>query len=163
MSLGPVVIALAVVMAGLVVAACASTGSTGTIGAGNNPLALAQCMHSHGVPNFPDPTNGPGGAGLSVSKTPGGTNLTVNGIMFSGPTFQAAVRACGLFGGRSGPPPITEAMRHRLLSFAQCMRAHGASDFPDPNFSSPGTVFRAKIPNHNAPAFQQAVRTCREH
>jgi hypothetical protein len=120
-------------------------------------------MRSHGVRNFPDPASGPGGAGFSVTATPGSSTVTVDGTTFSGPAFEAAVQTCKLFGGGHQPPPITESQRKKLLAFALCMRAQGVSDFPDPTFPSAGVVFRGKIPSdHNAPAFREAMLTCRK-
>jgi hypothetical protein len=57
-------------------------------------LAMARCMRSHGVPNFPDPQIGSGpGGGFSVRI--GGPGLDPNS-----PAFQAAQKACGsIFGG----------------------------------------------------------------
>jgi hypothetical protein len=68
-----------------------------------NGLKFAQCMRSHGVPNFPDPQiqSGPGG-GIGVRI--GGPG---SGINPQSPAFQSAQRACGkLFGGLG---PKTEA------------------------------------------------------
>jgi hypothetical protein len=59
-----------------------------------SPLGLSQCMRSNGISNFPDPTQGPGGQGLSISMTPGSAALTVQGVTFSG-AFNHAVSACG--------------------------------------------------------------------
>jgi hypothetical protein len=57
-------------------------------------LAMARCMRSHGVPNFPDPKfqTGPGGGvGIRI----GGPGLNPNS-----PAFQAAQGVCGkIFGG----------------------------------------------------------------
>lgn len=50
-------------------------------------LRFSQCMRSHGVPNFPDPTTGPIGEQLIV--------LHGRDIDVSSPSFQAASRACG--------------------------------------------------------------------
>lgn len=50
-------------------------------------VANARCIRKHGVPNFPDPTFGPGGEGA--------------GVIFSGassPAFQRAVKACAHVG-----------------------------------------------------------------
>jgi hypothetical protein len=64
-----------------------------------NALKMAQCMRSHGVPNFPDPTvkSGPGG-GIGVQL--GGA-----GVDPQSPAFEAAQRKCkplmGLPGGGS--------------------------------------------------------------
>ena len=57
-------------------------------------LAMARCMRSHGVPNFPDPqfATGPGGG---VGVRIGGA-----GINPSSPAFQTAAKECGsIFGG----------------------------------------------------------------
>lgn len=50
-------------------------------------LEFSQCMRSHGVPNFPDPSTGPTG-GTAI-------NLQGTGIDPSSPTYQAANQACG--------------------------------------------------------------------
>jgi hypothetical protein len=76
----------------MTIAACGNsdpgvTGGASTGPGSSNPAAPAasECMRAHGVPNFPDPTQTPGGAGLSVTKTPGNSTMTVAGIPFSGP------------------------------------------------------------------------------
>jgi hypothetical protein len=56
-------ISIALVALGGAVAIAACGGSNPKATASSNappPLALAACMRSHGVPNFPDPTAGPG-------------------------------------------------------------------------------------------------------
>jgi hypothetical protein len=58
-------------------------------------IANAQCMRTHGVPNFPDP-NFQGG-GVRVQFGPG------TGINPQSPAFQNAARQCkGIFGGKGG-------------------------------------------------------------
>jgi hypothetical protein len=146
----------------LALAACGSGGSTGTTGGAASPFAVARCMRSHGVPDFPDPAAGPGGAGISISAVPGSSTLTVNGTAFSGPAFESAARTCKLFGGREGPPPISEQQRLRMLAFARCMRGHGVPNFPDPPLGAAAAHVKAPDINVNAPDFQQAVRTCRK-
>jgi hypothetical protein len=49
-------------------------------------LEIAQCMRSHGVPNFPDPSTGPLGEQVM--------NLHGTGIDPTSPTYQAAQSAC---------------------------------------------------------------------
>jgi hypothetical protein len=45
----------------MAIAACGSSGNSTRTGASVNPqLAFAECMRSHGVPNFPDPSAGGG-------------------------------------------------------------------------------------------------------
>jgi hypothetical protein len=58
-------------------------------------LAFAACMRAHGVPGYPDPTFGPGGA---VSQGYG----RADGIDSSSPIFQAAQKACGAHGPPAG-------------------------------------------------------------
>jgi hypothetical protein len=65
-----------------------------TAKARSQALAMARCMRSHGVPNFPDPVvqSGPnGGIGVRISGA---------GIDPGSPAFQAAQKDCrGIFGG----------------------------------------------------------------
>ena len=65
-----------------------------TAQARSEALAMARCMRTHGVPNFPDPqfSTGPnGGIGVRI----GGA-----GINPSSPGFQTAAKECGsIFGG----------------------------------------------------------------
>lgn len=49
-------------------------------------LQFSQCMRSHGVPNYPDPTTGPLGEQV--------INLHGTGIDPTSPTYQAANQAC---------------------------------------------------------------------
>ncbi|HEY3725662.1 MAG TPA: hypothetical protein VGL51_00710, partial [Solirubrobacteraceae bacterium] len=114
-----------------------ATGAT-TASAKPSQFALAKCMRSHGVPNFPDPSSGPDGGGLSISRPAGGGDtLTVNGVTLSGPAFQSASKACKQYlpGGGGPPPPLTASQKRKALAMAQCMRTHGVPNFPDPDFS----------------------------
>lgn len=174
------VIALAAVS--LTLAACGSSNSTsasssssgsGSTGADaanpgasanyNKSLAFAQCMRTHGVPNFPDPKAN-GGTRLLIQSSPGGTQ--VNGVSVNGPAFQSALRACqaDLPNGGSGPA-LSVSQREQALKFSACMRSHGVTNFPDPTFSGGG----ARIQLHagagggldpNSPAFKSAQAAC---
>jgi hypothetical protein len=65
-----------------------------TAKARSQALAMARCMRSHGVPNFPDPVvqSGPNG-GIAVK-------ISGAGIDPSSPAFRAAQKDCrGIFGG----------------------------------------------------------------
>lgn len=161
---------LAVLGCAAALAACGTSGVAGTgtltdaARAGNGPLALARCMRANGVPNFPDPTGG----GLSITATPGGNTLTVNGVTLSGPAFQAARRACARYlpGGGHGPQ-LSAAQRERLLRFSECMRTHGVPNFPDPQFpKGGGATLGAPAPgagsaiDRSSPAFERAQNAC---
>ncbi len=82
-------------------------------------------MRSHGVPNFPDPR-------------PGGPSVVPNWINPEAPAFLSAQKACSKFlGGGGVSPSDREGERVGLVKLAQCMRAHGLTNFPDPTTSPP--------------------------
>ncbi|HTU84347.1 MAG TPA: hypothetical protein VMF57_02170 [Solirubrobacteraceae bacterium] len=148
--------------------ACGSTGVTGsgTTDDSNSgsQLALAECMRSHGVSNFPDPTEGSngGGAGFRISAVPGSSTLTVDGTTFGGPAFESAVKKCKLFGGGTAPPPVTASQKRAAVAFAECLRKHGVPNFPDPTFPASGGIAQnaGTSINRNSPAFQKAIAVC---
>jgi hypothetical protein len=165
------IILLAGVIGAVGIAACGGSGSSvtgqGTTATGNSsPFALSKCMRTHGVSNFPDPTVGPGGEGFSggVVSSPGSDSLTVDGITFSGPAFQAAEKACTklLPGGGGPPPPVSAAQRRAAIANARCMRKHGVPNFPDPTFpAGGGTAIRGGPGvDPQSPAFQHAQAAC---
>jgi hypothetical protein len=162
-------ISLAALGCAAIVAGCGgsspsdATGATTTAGKPSQ-FALSKCMRSHGVPNFPDPTAGPGGGGLSIRESVGGGGtLTVNGVTMSGPAFQSAKKACKQYlpGGGGPPPPLTASQKRQVLALAHCMRTHGVPNFPDPNFAGGG--IKSQLPtgvDPQSPAFQKAVAAC---
>jgi hypothetical protein len=64
-----------------------------------NALKMADCMRSHGVPNFPDPQIrvGPGGHGIEQSIGSPGSGLNPNS-----PAFQHAQSVCMPAPGQRG-------------------------------------------------------------
>jgi hypothetical protein len=153
-------IALALVGGVVAIAACGFSGKAPSASAAvNQALRFSQCMRSHGVTSFPDPTAGGGvalGPGLDVQS----------------PAFQSAQRACSkLQPGGGGPPRMSESEYLSALHFATCMRSHGLADFPDPARSSssaggPTLVLRGMVFKLSAglspisPAFKQAAAAC---
>ena len=114
-------------------------------------LAFVQCMRAHGEPAFPDPN----GQGI-ISDSQANLNS---------PVLLAAARACG-----SLLPPgslqLTEAQQEQLaahaLKRAECMRAHGVTNFPDPpapGQNGPPPASGGGI-DPNSPVFQAAARAC---
>lgn len=75
----------------------------------------------------------------------------------------AAVAGCGSTGAPSGT--VTNASRpggkspQQVLQFSQCMRAHGVSNFPDPN----GQGIRITPAIASSPAFQSAQNSCKQY
>jgi hypothetical protein len=132
-------------------------------------LAFANCIRSHGVPNFPDPSsNGRGGIAIQQSQRSGsGRSTEVNGVPVNGPAFQSAMRACRRYEPNGGRPSAAKAaqIRAQALATARCMRSHGVPNFPDPQFrTGPNGGFGISLGgagvNRQSPAFQAAQRAC---
>ena len=132
-------------------------------------LALAQCMHSHGLPNFPDP-NASGGYSLTSNGSiegAGGSSVDIDSSQ-----AQAAYGDCRHV--LPGAPSISqleqleqqeqqrqEQALPELLKYSQCMRSHGVPNFPDLGQSdqSPAPGNKTAI-NPNSPQFQAASTAC---
>jgi hypothetical protein len=125
------IVLVSVICAG-VLAACGGSGASGTGGA--DPLLnLARCMRAHGVSNFPDPSRG---HGLTIGP----------GINPQSPAFQAAQQACKRFAGPvGGAPKMSESERRQAVRFAECMRANGQPNFPDPTLIPPAHATRVLV------------------
>lgn len=153
--------ALAIVGCALALAACGSSGhKSNRADAG---IRVANCMRSHGVPNFPDPSHGGGGIQLGPGINP------------QSPAFQAAQKICFklLPGGGPGRGQASESQKLAMLKLSRCMRAHGVTSFPDPTNKPPspgngaGLAFGAggsfiAVPQSlmQSPGFKQAAATC---
>ena len=155
---------LVVVTCAVAIAACGSSGRPSAAAGGGDPLVkYAQCLRTHGVPNFPDPS---GSNGLVIP----------NNINPNAPAFQSAQKACAKLaqgsGSGSGHGSSSESQKLQLLAFAGCMRKHGVPNFPDPTSSPPppgngnviggnGAYLAIGPPaSHQSPAFRNAAATC---
>ncbi len=152
------VVALALVaLLGLISAGCGSnaaseTGAASSVNATgqNKSVKFAECMRANGVPHFPD-ANAKG--------------EFVFGIDVSPAVWGKAVNAC-----RSLQPPgslsaqRTPAQQTASLRFAQCIRTHGVTDFPDPANGQP-LIDTTQIPSSKSPGgmtiLNAAVQKCR--
>lgn len=138
----PVIAAAALSL--LIVGCGSGSSTTAATTAQNGLVAYSQCMHSHGVPNFPDPTRG--------GEIPKDKIVALAGS----PQFQVAQRACQHVMPASGlgPQKTAQPTRTRLadaLAFARCMRARGFPSFPDPTSQgqlTPQVVAAAGIDLH---------------
>jgi hypothetical protein len=120
-------------------------------------------MRAHGVGNFPDPTPGLGGEGFSIDRASGSSSLTVDGVTFSGPVFEAAAKTCQFAGGLGAPAPITGAEKEAFVAKAHCIRSHCVRTFPDPSFGPGGRGVGISLPagfNAQSPAFLDAAKAC---
>jgi hypothetical protein len=134
----------------LLAAACgaspSSAGAGGSPGPGESPgspsaVAYSGCMRSHGVPNYPDPSNGQlpkGGAhafGVSSSVF-SAAQSTCHHLLPDAGSFQEQASQCTLSG--DCPPALVQQMMTTDLKFAQCMRSHGVPSWPDPTIGLGG-------------------------
>jgi hypothetical protein len=119
-----------------------STGRTTSSQSTSSPSALSfsHCMRAHGVANFPDPASG--GVLPKINVQPLGV---------SNSQFQSAQSACqNLLPSNGGsvtecfstgdcPPALMQTLMNGMLRFAQCMRSHGVTNWPDPTMDSKGS------------------------
>jgi hypothetical protein len=132
-------------------------------------LALAQCMRSHGEPNFPDP-NTSGGYTLTPTgaiEGAGGSSIDINSSQ-----AQAAYGDCRHV--LPGAPSISQLQQDvqqeqqqqaqalpELLKYSPCMRSHGVPNFPDLGQSNPSPPPGSGAGlNPNSPQFQAAATAC---
>jgi hypothetical protein len=117
-------------------------------------LAYSRCMRAHGIKDFPDPNSQ---GNLTLDAGPG-SDLNPNS-----PRFKAADKACkSLLPPRQAPPA---GAKDANLKYARCMRAHGISDFPDPQAdgtlrieAKPGTDL-----DPNNPQYKAAYEACKRY
>jgi hypothetical protein len=119
----------------------------------------AECIRSHGVPDFPDPQ-------VKTSGHKTAVRAIVSASVVDSPHFKAAQEACkGLEPAPPGQGQSPQQQRERgqaMLAFAQCLRAHGVPGFPDPNAEgqlSFEMIKKAGV-DLQAPAVLPAARAC---
>jgi hypothetical protein len=133
-------------------------GSDKTTGVAQKAVKFAECMRNNGVSQFPDP----GASGkLTIDAIANGTSLDP-----STPAFKQAIDACkdlepAGFTGSKRSPRQTDA----ALKFAQCVREHGVTDFPDPVNGQP-LVDTNRIPSSATSSgmsiLNAAMQKCRD-
>jgi hypothetical protein len=172
---------LGLLLIGLPLAACGSSGSSTTTSANVNAAAGTGSNAGSGAgPSGPSGLTGPRSARFSAlreclrkngvtlpKRTPGqrppgrflgGPSGLPNGITRG--QMEAALKKCGgVFGGglrRFNNPRYRQA----LVTFAACMRENGVH-VPEPNTSGNGPVFSTKGLETNSIKFRTAERKCR--
>jgi len=115
--------------------------------------AYSQCMRSHGVPNFPDP----------VLTPSGGYGYRTTGIDPNSAAFQGGLQACKALPSPWQPTGqhLSPAQQGAWLSWANCIRAHGVPNFPDPTFSGGDAVQISGAGGSSSPQFQSAMDACK--
>ena len=149
---------LAAGVAGIAVLAAACSGgsasSAGSPGRSNYQVAIgyANCMRSHGAPDWPDP-NSQG----QFLKT------TSNSADFEAPA--SAYKACLHLLPNGGQ--LTAAQQQivspLMLRFADCVRSHGITNFPDPTVNAKGVSVDPHGLDMTSPAFHAAQQACRKY
>jgi hypothetical protein len=137
-----------VALIGVISAGCSDASSeTGTGSSGGNKNAtthekavkFAKCMRDNGVSEFPDP---PASGELTIDAIANGSSLDT-----STAAFKQALSACRDLepSGFTGHKRSAQQQKN-ALAFAQCIRDHGVSDFPDPTPDAP-LVDTRRIPS----------------
>jgi hypothetical protein len=126
----PAAMALIGLLVGLLATACGGGSSPAASATGGSTrvqaaLTYAGCMRSHGVPDFPDPDSDGNFniGGNSVTSQETAANQVCNHLLNVGTQLNAAQ---------------TQHALGQLVKYAQCMRAHGVPNFPDPQLSNGG-------------------------
>jgi hypothetical protein len=161
------VTAAAALAATAVIAACGSSSPSSSSATGSGDAStpaqrqqmeqaavhFADCMRSHGISDFPDPSTSP--------------REFKNALETKSPAFNAALRACQhlLPGGghrNRGESPRSQAEKAAILAFARCLRSHGFPNFPDPTPSGDVTheMLAAAGINLHQPAVVRAGDAC---
>ena len=139
--------------AGLALLAAACSGSPSSTAAGGSPnagdslsspsaVSYSNCMRSHGVPNYPDPSDGQlpkGGAqafGVSSSVF-SEAQSACHSLLPNVGSFQEQASQCTLSG--DCPPAVVQQMMATDRKFAQCMHSHGVPNWPDPTIGLQGS------------------------
>lgn len=107
---------------------------------------FAACVRRHGAPNFPDP---PYSAG----------ELNDLGFRKNSPVMTRATQDChadALAAGVVQTQAEQAAHMKALLKIAQCMRANGVPNFPDPSSSGLGLT----EPVVESPRYAAAAKKC---
>lgn len=177
----PALLAVGLALAGL--AGCGATGAaapavpslgaaTGTVtgdqtAGGQAALvhAAAECIRHHGIPGYQEPVLTPGGQVYSDRRSIENASRSAQ---------DAADHACHSLATRAGfdptnEPPAPPALVAAGVKAAECMRANGLPNFPDPTARSPYTPAHGFGIQGNAipsggkqnPIYQQAAAACR--
>jgi hypothetical protein len=116
----------------------------------------ASCMRSHGDPNQPDPTiDSHGGINIAIPASA----QSLSGAVHNGTAPCDGYLATASADLRAGATNLTPPDQDALVKYAQCMRANGIPDYPDPGTGSEGTKFPADI-DPNSPFFIRANDKC---
>jgi hypothetical protein len=140
-----------------------SLGATPSQGRVQQLDTFAQCMRSHGEPDFYLTSKQDLPTSISSQSVLSIMGEVVTGIDPRTPQFQSAMSACKHLLPGGGPQPVSLQQKEQMLQAAACMRLHGFPGYPDPVFPSTGGIGVPALPagiDTNSPQFQAAQKTC---
>jgi hypothetical protein len=144
--------------AGAKVAQVGTTNSANPASSAGNAQAYSRCMRSHGIGNFPDPdSNG------KILITGGTDKDQLPGVDTNSQQFRAAARACRMLQPDGGPTVQQQARTQQaMLKFAECMRSHGVSKFPDPKPGGALVIGKNAGVDPSTNQFKAAQQACKK-
>jgi len=124
----------------------------GTSATSPSAVAYSACMRSHGVPNFPDPGSDgqvakadPQALGVSALQLQAAQRTCRHLYPTNGGALASSLRQC--YEAGLCPQSMAQRALPAGLKFAQCMRSHGVTNWPDPIIDSQGRpLFDIAIP-----------------
>ena len=125
-TLGVAAAAVAVLAAGCGAGSSPTSSARPTAAAivGQQFVAFAVCMRSHGVPGYPDPQISSSATHLQVTISPGSADP-------NSPAFKSADHTCHNLMPNGGKPANGTQYQAQDLTFAACIRSHAVPGPPD--------------------------------
>jgi hypothetical protein len=105
-------------------------------------VAYSQCMRSHGVPDFPDPPSSgvvPKGSAQEFGVSSSEYQAATRACQHLYPTTDGSIQLCETTG--DCPQAVVQQGLSVMRRYAQCLRAHGVPNWPDPTIDSEGRPF----------------------
>jgi hypothetical protein len=148
-------------------AACSAGGSHPSGPATPGPDSVqqmdlfAQCMRSHGEPDFYLTSR-------QSNSNPSATVMSIIGYQVAGvdpqtAQFASAMKSCKHLLPGGGGQPVSQKELNSLVKAATCIRAHGFPGYPDPQRAANGGVEERPLPSSidtSSPQFLAAEKTC---
>lgn len=119
----------AVLLAGACSSNSSPSSSSSPPATASGPLAYSQCMRTHGIANFPDPS--PSG-GIDIGPS--------SGIDPNSAQYHSADHACQALAAPAQSQAQQQQVYAYQLKYARCMQGHGVPNFPDPRPPGSGPV-----------------------
>jgi hypothetical protein len=130
-----------------------STSSGSETSRYSEALKYVQCLRTHGEPDIPDPSangNIQAGSGSSANSS----------------AAQAAAQACQKYAppAPKGAAPGQNAQSGtKALEYAECMRAHGVTNYPDPSSNGVTRLSPNSGIDQNSATYQAASEACQKY